>query len=533
MLAPTPPSRARLLWEIAAIISITALTAFLRFYGLSALPPGMHGDESVLGLLAEQIWREGSIGVYSPLGGGHPTGPEYLYAAPVHYFGNTMFAVRFAPAFFATLTVPALYLLLRRYVDEKSPFHFALLAAFLLAILNWHIHFSRIAFPLIIWPFCVLLAMAATLEAVRRPTSWRWILAGFVAAAGLYIYNAQLLFLLPLGIFVTAWLVWQNQMRWRDKIVFWSAWMVAIILTALPMALALRASGAQFSRDSIFVSAEWQTQAANAGVPAKVGFLAKRYGQFWIELVRGLNTPDPIRVDASDVTPLVRPPLFLLFFIGIFLSWKRRHEPFFQLAALMLLLIPLGYVATTGGLARRSFALVPLVAAFAAYGAFELLSLLQRRFGAGSFFRWTASISMSVLLVCIIWQNLRDYFVIAANSPEMSWTYCEEFTQAVHYIQSLPPDSHVYFLSERWSFNYEPRQFLAPDARGEDRSREYGRFDLGFDPRGGRPVFVCVGDYAKEALTLRDRYPNGLMVVGPPLYRDANQPTFYAYWPQG
>ena len=96
---------------------------------------------------------------------------------------------------------------------------------------------------------------------------------------------------------------------------------------------------------------------------------------------------------------------------------------------------------------------------------------------------------------------------------------------------TLPIDTRVYFLSERWTFNFEVRQFLAPNAQGEDRSREFGNFDLGFVPARGRPVFICLGEYGKEIIALRDRYPNGKIVVGPPLYYNSDHPAFYAFWP--
>ena len=46
---------------------------------------------------------------------------------------------------------------------------------------------------------------------------------------------------------------------------------------------------------------------------------------------------------------------------------------------------------------------------------------------------------------------------------------------ASHYIDDEADGAFVYFLAGRWSFNYETRKYLAPDAEGEDRSREFGR----------------------------------------------------------
>ena len=61
------------------------------------------------------------------------------------------------------------------------------------------------------------------------------------------------------------------------------------------------------------------------------------------------------------------------------------------------------------------------------------------------------------------------------------WVAChfaEPIAAASEYIEQQPNRPYVYFFSGRWSYNYETRRYLAPDVAGEDRSTQFGRFDL-------------------------------------------------------
>jgi 4-amino-4-deoxy-L-arabinose transferase-like glycosyltransferase len=160
------------------LLFIVALAAFLRFYQLAELPAGLHGDEAVSGIEARRILRLGSIGPYSPLALGQPSGPLYLFTVPLKLFGNTIFAVRSLSALIGTLTVLLFYFVLRRPFGATV----ALTGAGLLAVANWHIHFARIGFPLETWPFCVLLAAWAFSEAAHREKWYWWAATGGLSA---------------------------------------------------------------------------------------------------------------------------------------------------------------------------------------------------------------------------------------------------------------------------------------------------------------------------------------------------------------
>ena len=109
-----------------------------------------------------------------------------------------------------------------------------------------------------------------------------------------------------------------------------------------------------------------------------------------------------------------------------------------------------------------------------------------------------------------VYQNLDGELRVFANSQEAAWVFGREMTDAATFMACLGQRHHVYFLSDRWSANYETRQFLAPDISIEDRSIEFGQFegedrsaalgqpDLEVDPAQGAPVFILLGPYREQ-----------------------------------
>jgi hypothetical protein len=88
---------------------------------------------------------------------------------------------------------------------------------------------------------------------------------------------------------------------------------------------------------------------------------------------------------------------------------------------------------------------------------------------------------------------------------------------ASHYIAGLPPGTTVYFFSGLWSFDYETRRFIAPNAIGVDRSREF-RYrsrvvtdePLDFNVRTtGTTAFILMAPYLDDIGEVEALYPGG------------------------
>jgi len=562
--------------EWQTVLLITALAAALRFYNLSSLPLGMHGDEAVPGLEARRILHQGWIGPYSPLALGQPSGPLYFVAIAVWFFGNTIFAVRLVPALMGTLAVPALYLLLRRNLDRPT----TLLGALLLAVMSWHLHFSRVGFPLAMWPLWVTLSAYLLMEAVRRE-DWRWwAVAGSGAGLGIYVYNAHHLFLTISGFFVCLHLGRARTVPWNRRLAWLAAFIAAVALLALPMILyaANPANGYfhHFQQFSIFTQPDWIRLDS---IIDKIAFLAGRYIKYWDRLCWH---PEVDFSDATGVTPLVPPLLLLLSGVGMGSGLILRRGPLIWLGLLMVLLMPLGSVVTVDGLARRTFALAPFLAMFAALGIVEILNVartwdkkkpsqkriwrlalripgtksrgvattelaftastrarkpriigrgttLHRVFKGCAWFYAAAAVSGGVCGLVAL-QNLNDYFHRFAKSNAHLAVFSPELVATSQFMSGLSTSHHVYFYSTRWSGNYETVQFLAPQVSVEDCTKLYEidphpKFKM--DLSQGFPVFVLMGDYIWRLGEVQRLYPGGKTVIG----STAPVPPFVAYLP--
>jgi 4-amino-4-deoxy-L-arabinose transferase-like glycosyltransferase len=493
-------------WGLLLFIVIFA--AALRLWNLSLVPFGFHGDEAVSGLEAQRIWRENGIGPYTGAALGQPTGPIYLTAVSIKVFGDSIFAVRLVSVIGGTLAVVVLYGLARRHFCAQV----ALLAALLLAITNWHLHFSRIGFPLGMWPLAVLLGTFVLLEAIGRRRIFWWMLAGATLCGGIYIYNAHSLFL-AISCAFAIWCLWDDKtLSWRRRISFASAFCLTILLTAVPMVLYARNPEniffSHFELYSLFRRPEW-TAAASDGL--RLGLLIGRYFDFWERL-----SWNP-RVDAADGSGIVTPvPLImvLLAISGLFYGWKTRRDKAVLFFALLIIFLPCAAVVTIDGSLRRTFALAPFIALLAAFGLWEIYRSVEKRRPR---FLPFARVALAGLFLGTTFQTARDYFVHFPRTEQQSWAFVTALTEASHWMNNLPPDSHVYFLSQRWSAQYQTRQFIAPKVWIEDRSQEHGIFSLDNDDRDKESIWVLLDTYQSSLEKLRVLHPGGEIILGPPL----------------
>ncbi len=524
-----PERRARPDWllEAFAVAVIVALAAVVRLFRLASLPFGLHGDEATTGIEGARILREGAIGPYSGLAMGQPAGPLYLTALAVRLLGHTVLAVRIVPALAGVLTVLALYVVMRRAFGVPT----ALVGATLLATMGWHIHYARIGFPLETWPLCAVLTAGALMEAIRR-ADWRWwVGTGVLAGLSLYSYNAATLFLAILGLFVGCWVLWElPRGQYSVGRLLLGPLLLVLTFAALsgPMiAYATAPESNYFTHAkavSIFARPEW-TELAEPSEQAR--FLAGRYTDYWQDICCARVVDG---VDASGTIPLVPPGVLLLALGGVLLGCFRSRQPLVWFGLLVVLLLPIAAVGTLDGFARRTFAAAPFLALFA---ALPLGWLLERR----SLRRWAMSsrdarlhavrIGVALAIVGLIGaRGVGDYFGKLAPSQEVRWIFGEELTDASRYMQALPADSYVYFLSERWPLYHEIHNYLTPEVVGEDRSTEYGtRTDLASDRTTGTIVYLFIGRYAALVDEVEARYPQGTLTVG----SREGRPTFVAY----
>ncbi len=178
---------------------ILFLAFSLRFYQISSNPPGLYWDEASIGYNAYSILKTGrdESGEFLPIvfkSFGDYKQPLYFYLVSLSMavFGLSEFAIRFPSAFFGTLTVFLVYLLVKElFKNSKFALRYSLLAALFLAISPWHLQFSRAGFEANLGLFFIILGGLMFLK-----NRFLAMAIGFFLA--MLTYSAVKLFLIPL-----------------------------------------------------------------------------------------------------------------------------------------------------------------------------------------------------------------------------------------------------------------------------------------------------------------------------------------------
>ena len=256
-------SSSRLFW--VGLLCIVMLASAVRVAGLRDLPPGLFCDEAGNGYNSYLLLTTGRdenhelLPLYVWSFGVSYKNPVFIYAAtlPIALFGLNEFSVRLTAALFGILAVFGIGLLGRRVFGDAG----GLIAALLLAVVPWHVHFSRIAFELIAFPAVFLFAFAALVAGLNgRPRCL--LAAGPLFALCLYTYGPAKMFV-PLflvgAVVVYARRLWALR-RWTATALLLAA------LTAVPVMIFdinhRDRSGQYFSRTTTLNSA--QSVAINA-----------------------------------------------------------------------------------------------------------------------------------------------------------------------------------------------------------------------------------------------------------------------------
>ncbi|MCB0064788.1 MAG: hypothetical protein KDE19_21840 [Caldilineaceae bacterium] len=185
-------------WIFGIIILTTALV--LRLWQIWQLPPGFHFDESFEGLEAWRILTDPS---YRPLfltgNFGVPPLNSYLNAVTFGLWRTVGLPVgpvpmRVTAALVGTLSVAALFALAQEFrrlpvKRERLSVAFPFFAAALLALMRWHIHFSRMGIEPIYVPLLWTLAMWLLLRGYRTGHLLEYGGCGIVLAVAMYTYQ--------------------------------------------------------------------------------------------------------------------------------------------------------------------------------------------------------------------------------------------------------------------------------------------------------------------------------------------------------
>jgi 4-amino-4-deoxy-L-arabinose transferase-like glycosyltransferase len=272
LIAPSTPSRP--VW-IAALLVIVAVAAWLRLTNLEQVPAGFYCDEAGNLYNAASILRTGrdETGATWPLYvwsfDTSYKNPVFIYASmiPVALFGPTPFAARATAAAFGIAAVAAIFFFGRAIGGTVV----GLFAALFLAVVPWHLHFSRIAFELIAFPTLFLIGATGLVRFLDGRRSLPW--AAAVLGLSLYTYVPAKLFV-PLFLCGYAVLFRRElRQRWRQVIAA-VAVLAAVAAPVVAFDLANRGRSTQYVRDMTFLT-------EGNGIVDAAAQLANNYSHFY------------------------------------------------------------------------------------------------------------------------------------------------------------------------------------------------------------------------------------------------------------
>ncbi|OGG10049.1 hypothetical protein A2154_04450 [Candidatus Gottesmanbacteria bacterium RBG_16_43_7] len=160
------------------IILVILLGFIVRIYKISANPAGLFADEAAIAYNAYTLVTRGTdeFGTSWPFffrsfGDFRNPVPIYINIPSVLLFGLSEFAVRLTAVLCGSLTILILALVAwqSEVFSKKSPSVYALITAVTVALLPWHIHFSRFGSEYIYFPFFLALGWWLFLKGVKKP----------------------------------------------------------------------------------------------------------------------------------------------------------------------------------------------------------------------------------------------------------------------------------------------------------------------------------------------------------------------------
>lgn len=255
--SPVPVLRPSPAVVAVALALIVAIGVGLRFVQLEQLPSGFYCDEagniyntaSILRTGRDESGAEWPLYIWS-----FDTSyknPVFIYAAaiPVALFGPGPFAARATAAAFGTIAVVAIFFLGRAIAGNVA----GLFAALFLAIIPWHLHFSRIAFELISFPALFTIGAVGLVAFAngRRSLSW----AALALGASLYTYVPAKLFV-PLFVATFAWLFRRELWQRRRESIVGGALLLAVALPTVVFDLSNQDRSSRYLRGTTFVTAD-------------------------------------------------------------------------------------------------------------------------------------------------------------------------------------------------------------------------------------------------------------------------------------
>ncbi len=352
------------------LASVLIVGAGLRIIGLTSVPPGLHFDEAVYGLMAGEI-GDGYWPVFFSAYTGREPLYMYIMAGVFQLTGMNILGLRLTSALIGTATLWLAYILFSELYPERSP-RLALLTAALTAIAYWHITVSRNGYPNIAIPPLECLALLFLWRGYREDQKGWMVLGGAFIGLVLYTYLAARLFPITVALFFIYTLL-VDRKRFLSR--FWG-----IALAALVSVLIFTPLGLHFLRNPHDF---WERADQVLAVRETSGWgLIRLYSKNMLETLGGFFIRgEPRQHYNIPGKPIFDPLMTVFFLIGVGVTVKRWRSPRYALLPIWVLGMCLPAILTSDPMpqSQRMFGIIPAIFGLAALGLDSTLRWIETR----------------------------------------------------------------------------------------------------------------------------------------------------------
>ncbi len=497
------------------LIATLVIAALFRLYHLNTLPPGLHPDEAANGLdIVQRIFHHDWRVIYAT------NGPRealffYLQAFFVWTLGNTIFALRLAPALLSIATVVMVYLYTKDWFGRRT----ALLAAFLIAVNPWVVTIGRDGFRAGMTPLIIASVAFLAGRAYTRQKIGYFIAAGAVFGLGFYTYTAYTLFsLVPVGGLV--YLAIRNR-DWLKR--NWKNLLISVAVTLavlLPLGITIvRNPGASTARAG---GTSFLNKDLNGGKPVQTLLVGAGKTLMQYNFVGDQNSRHNLPGE-----PLLNTFVGIMLILGLLVAFSRIGRAKYAAVLAMFFVMMLPAILTAEGLphALRSIGTAASVFTLAAIGIDYLLTKWYKTFPVNAPARSAAAVMIGLLLFLTLVQGWRQYFVAWAQDPVTYQAYSENMVQIGKFLLVNGKGKTDYIIAG--GYETMPAEYLLANKQNYTLLNLDALRDLPLQTTSQLFVFPA-GDNA-SAITelLRAKYPNGTLT---PHYSPFdNTLLFYSY----
>lgn len=345
----------------------------------------------------------------------------YLMVPFIKIFGLNVFGARITSAIIGTLTVFIVYHLAKEIFNQRI----GLLSALFLAILPWHIHFSRITFRVILLPCLFCLSLFLFFKSFKQP---KWLIfSSLLFSISIYTYNSARVFI-PLFLLGLAAIYWEH--LWKHRYyTFWA--FIVFSLLFIPQLI-------------YQLSPEGMARANTVGIQTDFNkIIADYFSYFTPNFLFFDGDPSP-RHKINNVAGLYSFQI-LLILIG-FLRLLKEETSSKWVLYLWLILYPIPAAFISPESAVRTLIVTPLFAIISGYAVAQIIA----------FFKGIWKQIITFLLSAIIFTNLVIYSQRYVSEYPYWHTdvWLSTLGETISYADQTPNECIVYSSNVYGTYSY-------------------------------------------------------------------------------